>query len=154
MILNFDATQIEPDNNFELIPDGTEAIAVISATETKETRGGTGSYLKLKIEIIDGDYKGRVLFDNLNLQNKNETAMKIAYQTLAKICTAINKPQIQTSEELCDIPLKIKIGVRKQEGYEPTNIIKNYTSANDESVAPAKKPTQQSNSAVPPWKRG
>lgn len=152
MILNFDANEVEIVDSFELIPDNTEATAIIQSTEWKETKDGTGGYLKLKIEIIDGIYKGRLLFDNLNLQNKNEKAVSIAQQTLAKICLAVNKPKVQTSEELLNIPLKVKIGVSKQDGYEPLNKIKSYTSTKEtkkEDVAPT-----QSSGSVPPWKQG
>lgn len=152
MILNFDATQIEITNDFELIPDGTEAVAVITGSELKETRDGTGQYVNLKIEIIDGDYKGRVVFDILNIQNKNEKAMKIAYQTLAKICNAVGKTQIQSTEELHDIPMKIKIGVNKQEGYDPSNKVKNYSGVND---TPKEQPkaTTPTTSAKKPWEK-
>lgn len=149
MILNFDATQIEITNNFELIPDGTEAVAVITSSEVKKTKDGTGQYINLKFELIDGAYKGRVVFEKLNIQNKNEKAMKIAYETLAKICNAVGKTQIQQSEDLHDIPIKIKIGLTKeQDGYDQQNKIKVFKSATSENEAPKSNSTPKK-----PWEK-
>ena len=86
MTLNFDASKIELTNNYELLEDGTYT-AIIADSEWKENRAKTGGYLNLKLEIIEGKYKGRVIFDMLNLQNQNPKAVEIAEQTLPnKIC--------------------------------------------------------------------
>ena len=73
-ILKFDASQVEIKNDFETIPAG-EYLAVIADSEWKENKAKTGGYLNLKIEIIDGKNKGRVIFDMLNLQNQNPKAV-------------------------------------------------------------------------------
>lgn len=125
-LLQFDSSKIEINNSFELIPAG-DYVAVITDSEWKETKNKDGQYLSLKIEIIEGANKGRVLFDNLNLDNKNEKAVQIAQQTLASICLATNKVNVNDSSELHDIPLIIKVGVQPaQGGYDESNRIKGY----------------------------
>ena len=57
-------------------------------------------YLKVEMDITEGEFQGRKLFENLNLVNKNDLAVTIAQQTLAEICTAVNKPSIQDSSEV------------------------------------------------------
>lgn len=148
MILNFDATKVEVNDSYDLIPDGTVANAVITSTEWKETKDKTGGYLALKIEIIDGNYKGRFIFENLNLQNSNEVAVRIAQETLAKICKAIGKEQVQNSEELHNIPMNIKIGVNPaKDGYDASNRIKSFSKAGNVST-----PTIQPQAETkPPW---
>ena len=148
MILNFDATQIEvSENNYEVIPDNTVVNAVISASEWKETKDKTGGYLSLKWEVIEGQYKGRVIFENINLQNSNEKAVKIAQETLAKICNAIGKQKVANSEELHNIPLSIKLGVTPaQNGYEPSNKIKSYS-----SLSSGANQVQPQSETKPPW---
>ena len=148
MILNFDATQIEVSESYELIPDGTIANAVITSSEWKETKDKTGGYLNLKLEIIDGNYKGRLLFENLNLQNSNEKAVKIAQETLAKICKAIGKDKVQNSEELHNIPLNIKIGVTPgRDGYDPSNRVKSFSKTSGQSQSTV----QPQAETKPPW---
>ena len=67
------------------------------------------------------------MFDNLNLDNKNEKAVQIAQQTLASICLATNKINVNDSAELHNIPLIIKVGVQPaQGGYDESNRIKGY----------------------------
>lgn len=128
MILNFDASKIEVNESYDVIPDNTIVNAVITSSEWKETKDKTGGYLALKYEIIDGNYKGRLIFENINLQNSNDKAVKIAQETLAKICNAIGKITVQNSEELHNIPMSLKLGVNPaQNGYEASNKIKSYS---------------------------
>ena len=128
MLLNFDASKIEVNDSYDVIPDNTLVNAVITSSEWKETKDKTGGYLALKYEIIDGNYKGRIIFENVNLQNSNPTAVKIAQETLAKICNAIGKVTVQNSEELHNIPMSLKLCVNPaQNGYEPSNKIKSYS---------------------------
>ena len=148
MILNFDATQIEVNDSFELIPDNTVANAVIVSSDWTETKDKLGGYLKVKYEIIEGKYKGRFVFENINLQNANEVAVRIAQETLAKICKAIGKDKVANSEELHNIPLEIKIGISPaKEGYEPNNRIKSYSKVKTGVSAPTVDNTEKK----PPW---
>lgn len=148
-LLQFDASKIEIQNDFEIIPSG-EYVAVITDTEWKDTKNKDGQYLSVKLEIIDGKYKGRVLFDNLNLNNKNETAVKIAQQTLASICLATNKVNVNDSSELHNVPLIVKVGVQPaQNGYDESNRIKGYK-PNIGAVAQSA-PKQQVSENTRPW---
>ena len=42
------------------------------------SQAGTGSYLNLTFEILDGNYKGRKVWSRLNLDNPNQQAVQIA----------------------------------------------------------------------------
>lgn len=111
-----DLTWFKPEQNrqpeFGPIPPGKYA-AVIADSEMKPTKDGTGSYLQLRLVITDGDHRNRQIFTRLNLNNKNETAQKIARGQLAAICDAVGVPQPQDSSQLHDIPLEITITERK-----------------------------------------
>lgn len=108
---NFDATSVDPSEEWTLLPDA-EYVAMITESEMKETNDGTGRYLKLKFQISDGEYSGRILFANLNIQNRNEKAVEIALRDLSAICHAVNKLNIQNSEELHDLPMVVKVKIR------------------------------------------
>lgn len=142
-LLQFDSSKIEINNSFELIPAG-DYVAVITDSEWKETKSKDGQYLSLKLEIIEGVNKGRVLFDNLNLDNKNEKAVQIAQQTLASICLATNKINVNDSAELHNIPLIIKVGVQPAQGaYEESNRIKGYKQNGNAVAQSNSQPTAQ-----------
>jgi len=150
----FDADQV-PESEFAPLPEG-EYTAIITESEQKPTKAGDGSYVKLKIEIVDGEYKGRVLFENLNLQNKNEMAVSIAKRALADICLAVEVPRPTSTAQLHNKPMKISVKCEKRKDTdEIQNRIKKYLNLSGVSrVAPA---GNASAAAVdpksPPWKR-
>lgn len=125
--LNFDANVIQPDNSFDPIPAGWYN-AVIDESEMKPTRDGSGAYLALRFNIIDGQYAGRKVFTRLNLRNQNPVAQDIAQKQLSTICHAVNVLQIQDSSQLHALPLKIRVKVTTDPTgqYEPSNEISGY----------------------------
>ena len=134
--LNFDATAVAPQDSFEPIPAG-DYLAMITDSEMRDTKAGNGSYLKLTFQIVDGAHKGRLIFENLNLDNPNQTAVEIAQRSLSSICAALGKNSVHDSSELHMKPMTIKIGIRDgSNGYDPSNNIKGYKPASGSS-APA-----------------
>ena len=83
--LNFNANEVEPSIGFDAIPAGKYQ-AVITDSEMKDTKSGTGKYLQLEFEIIEGDYKNRKLWARLNLENANSEAVRMARADLSAIC--------------------------------------------------------------------
>ena len=81
----FDANQVEPTGDFEPIPAG-KYLAVITESEMKPNKAGTGSFLQLTFQIIEGAYQNRLLWTRLNLDHPNATAVQIASAELSAIC--------------------------------------------------------------------
>lgn len=113
-------------DDFSPIPVG-DYKAVITESEVKATKSGDGQYLNLKVEVIEGEYAGRILFVILNLWNPNPKAVEIANRELATIVAAVGKPGAQDSTELHNIPMTVTVGIQEGQGqYGPSNRIKNY----------------------------
>lgn len=147
-LAGFDANQVEPTTDFEPIPAG-KYLSVITESEYKPNKAGTGSYLQFTFEIIDGEYKGRFLWARLNLENPNETAVKIARAELSAICHAVGVMAPKDSVELHNLPLSIKVKCKKRKDTdEITNEIKGYAKKD----AAAGKPIQATTD-TPPWLR-
>lgn len=147
----FDATQVEPNATFDPIPAG-KYLAAITESEMKPTKNGSGSYLQLTLTILEGDFRGRVLWARLNLNNPNATAVKIAKSELSAICHAVGVMQPRDSVELHNIPLLITVKVKKRsDNDELTNEIKGF----EPKTAVASAATKQAavTDATPPWKR-
>lgn len=108
--IQFDATQVEPQSEMGVLPSGWY-IAAITKSEMKQTAKKDGSYLALEYTLMDEKAKGRKAFENLNINNKNATAVEIAYATLSAICHATGVFQVQDSQQLHGIPLQIKLGL-------------------------------------------
>lgn len=121
----FDASKVEPTGAFEVLPAG-EYSAVITESEMKPTKAGDGNYLQLKLQVTEGRYKNRTLFDRLNLKNKNEQAVTIAKGTLSAICRAVGVMAPKDSSELHMKRLTITVKVRDDQNGNPQNEIKGY----------------------------
>lgn len=141
-------TTVEPMGDFNPLPEGDYLVVVADSTEQK-TKAGTGSYLELTLEVVDGQYKGRKLWDRLNLNNPNAKAVEIAQRQLAAICRAVGVPRPQDSAELHGIPLVAAVKLREWEG-RMQNEVKAYKPAS--TKAPAQ--VEQRPGNVPPWQRG
>lgn len=143
----FDATQVELQKAYEAIPAGWYK-AIITGSEEKPTKAQTGSYLELKIQLIDGEHTGRVIFDRLNLSNPNQTAVDIANRTLSAICHATGVLRPQTSRDLHDKPIMVKIAVKpKTDAYEASNEVKGYEPINGAAAPTSAGPVAAKN----PW---
>lgn len=126
---NFNASEVEPNTAFELIPPGWYD-AIITASEFKPTSSGNGKYLELTLQILNGTCQNRKTWDRLNLDNPSPTAVKIAKGTLSSICRAVGVLTPQDSAELHNKPLKIQIkhrewnGEMREEvkGYKPRDV--------------------------------
>lgn len=119
----YDATGGETMGDRSILPDG-EYIAVISKSEIKDAKTAGNRYINLEWEVYDGDCKGRRFWSMLNLWNANATAVEIAQREFNSICHAVGKLKVQDTEELHSIPMRVTLGQRKQDGYDPQNIIK------------------------------
>lgn len=135
ILQGFDASSFEPKTkSYDLIPDGWYPAMIIDS-ETKPTKAGTGHYLQLTLEVTDGEHKGRYLWDRLNLDNPNQTAVAIAQETLASICHAVNVLAPKETEELHNIVFEVRVGIQPAKGaYSESNIVRGYRAVS----APAK----------------
>ena len=144
--------EVEPMGNFEPLPADWYR-CVITNAEQKPNSKKTGAYLELRIEVIDGQYQGRLVFDRLNLINPNSVAVDIARRSLASIAKAINVDP-KNSVDLIDIPLMVKIAVKPADGqYSASNEIKGYSGAKTNGAATAAPAAAPAASSTPPWKR-
>ena len=149
----FNALEVEPSTTFQPLPADWYK-CVITETEERVTSKGDGSFLLLSIEVIDGDYSGRKVFDRLNLKNPNSTAVEIAQRSLSSICRAISVNSPKDSSELCDKPMMVKLAVKAASGdYEASNDVKGYEAVNSEASAqPAPSSASSNGGSTPPWK--
>ena len=123
----FNAANFEPaTKSYDLLPEGWYEALIIDS-ETKPTKAGTGHYLQLTLEVTEGEHKGRYVWDRLNLDNPNETAVAIAQETLASICHAVGVLEPKETEELHDKPLSVRVAVQPAKGqYNESNVVKGY----------------------------
>jgi len=122
------------------LPRGMYQVIVMSS-DIKTTQAGTGQYIELTLQVIDGEHSGRRVWDRLNVSNPNKTAEDIAKRQLQELCLAAGVKNMTETEQLHDIPVLAEIDLdRKDPGR---NRVTGY-----QSVADAKKFSQAASSAA------
>lgn len=144
----FDANSVNPATDFEPLPAG-KYLAIITDSEMKQTKSGSGNYLELTFQVIDGPFKGRMLWSRLNLDNPNAQAVQIAQGELSAICRAVGVMQPKDSIELHNLPLLVTVKCKKRDDTgDVVNEIRGY--AKKETANGAR---QQETTNTPPWVR-
>jgi len=145
--LNFNAENVEPQQSFDALPAGRYEV-IISGSEMKDTKAGTGQYLQLTFDVIGGQHNGRKLWSRLNLVNPNATAVGIAERELSAICHCVGVMNLTDSEELYDRPLIVDViqELNPMSGQQ-TNRIKGYAQA--DGLPAASKPAPKAKPAAP-----
>ena len=170
----FDASQVQPGGVSEVIPAGDYRMMIVDSA-MENTKSGSGQFLKLTLQVIDGPHQGVTLFDRLNLVNSNPKAVEIAQRTLSAICHAVGVLQVQDSAQLHNRPLAARVAYvegGRPDGnggvYGPSNEVKGYKPVSQQAPvqatpaqpqqqpayqAPAQQqPAQQAAPAgTPPW---
>lgn len=148
-LAGFDATQVEPNERPDAIPAGKYKCVAIES-EFKDTKDGKGKYLQFTFEVVDGEHKGRRVWDRLNLVNANSEAVDIARRTLSSICHAVNVMQPKDSSQLHNIPMIVKVACREYNGGIQ-NEVKGYEKLSTSNVAMAAASSASAANDTPPW---
>jgi hypothetical protein len=137
---NDDDQDLGGSTKYAPIPEG-DYKAMITDSEMKPTRAGTGEYLQLVWEVTDGEHAARRIWDRLNLKNPSEKAVQIAERDLSSIMRALGLQQMQDTEELHYKELLVSVTIRKGDnGFEDSNEIKAYAPLGASAPAPTKEP--------------
>jgi Protein of unknown function (DUF669) len=126
----WDFSQVEPQS-YDPIPEGVYKVMVVSAEETKSKTDKL--MLKVKYAIIDGQYTGRNIFENMMMSGDpksiNITQQKVFSFLMAS--TGKTKDQIKTEKlgpesmisKSCLASVKIQPA---KDGYEASNRISSF----------------------------
>jgi hypothetical protein len=143
--ITFDISTYEaPKSGFDPLPAG-EYQAIVTDSTMKITKAGTGEYLALSMQIIDGEHSGRKIWENLNIHNPNEDTERFSRENLRSLGLACGFEVLENSDVLNDIPFILVLGVDRK---DPTrNRVKGYKpmSASSAPTAPA--------AFAKPWER-
>ena len=121
-------------------------------------KNGKGEFLRTVWEIVYGEYKGRKLFENLQLkrygkEEKDKRTMGIANGKLSKMCHAagIHGGLKDTNQLLNKPPVLITLKVKAASGnYEASNEIVDWKEIVASNPAPTA-PSDDTPAGVMPW---
>lgn len=110
---------------FAPLPAGLYNVRIVDSAY-KETKAKTGHYLEWKFEIIDGENAGKFIWDRMNLDNPNSTAVDLANKALATLMRACGVAELDDSEELHgqELTIDLKFIVGKGDNPDSNNIRK------------------------------
>jgi len=127
--IQFDASQVAPKAASTPIPAGTY-LAHIIESDVVDLKSGNGQGLKLTYEILDGQFKGRRVFDNLNIVHAKPDTQAIAQSQLSAICHAVGVIQLSDTAMLHYKPVKLTVTIKEAQGdFAARNNIKSVESA-------------------------
>ena len=156
--INFNASEVEPSQEFQPLPEGKYE-AVISDSDVKSTRNGSGRYVQLEFEVVSGEHKGRRVWGRYNIENPSADAVRIGRADFSAVCHAVGVLNPSDTCELHGLPLVLTVKCRKQkDSDELENVIRGYAARNAAVAAPAAQsapaaPTAPAASNQPPWAR-
>jgi len=149
----YSAAELQPSQSYDLLPAGWYT-AIITEAELKDTKAGTGQYIKCRYDITGPTGQGRVVFGNFNIKNQNVKAEEIGRQQLGDLMRALGLSAVNDTDQLVNGHLSIKIDVRPASGeYGAQNEVKGWRS-NTGSLPPQPKPDAPAGApakASPPW---
>lgn len=147
--LDFNTQDYKGEFKSNAIPEGRYKL-VISDSQRKQTKSGTGAYLALTLEVVEGEYNGARIWVNLNLWNPSEAAVRIAREEFTAVAKACGVPAPRCSEELHNIPFFADVAAKTEADGRVRNSVNAYYSIARNGAAP--KPAQGAPD-VAPYKR-
>lgn len=131
-----------------LLPKGLYEIVCDEAV-VKQTKLGTGEYIKCKFKVASGDYMNQVLFHNFNIKNDNKQAVQIGLGQLKHFCkcAGLANVKLNSVSDLIGLRAIAQVNHKKSEGYDDQVVIQNFRPL---LVAGAQhEPVQQNTEAFP-----
>lgn len=98
----------------EPLPAGAYRM-IVAASEIKTTQAGTGQFLELELQVIDGEHSGRRLWDRLNISNPNPKAEQIAKANLSRLCAAVGVKHLTDTAQLHNKPVLVDVQIDRKE---------------------------------------
>lgn len=109
--------------SFDPVPEGNYLAEVIDS-ELVPTSAGTGIILKVTHSILEGEFEGRKVFTQFNIQNPSERAQQIGRGMLSALCKACGFSGIVSdSSQVHGLPHIIKVKIETSPGYADKNKI-------------------------------
>ena len=89
--------------------------------EVRDAINGNGTYLLAVFEILDGEYRGRKIYQNVTLQNANQQAVEIGQRLLTDIYTAVGHHEpTKDIRVMLFKPVMARVGIKRdKDGVYP-----------------------------------
>lgn len=152
----FYTAQLPKENTREALPAG-EYIAVLDKAEIKTTKAGDGQYVNCQFKVVDGQHKGGVFFDIINIANPNAQAVEIGLARLNTLLTIGGLSACGSTEDLehARIHILAVLGLEEYNGNKKNKLIamKNPNAPQQRLPQPTMQPITQQSQPVQNWQQ-
>lgn len=138
----FDTNTVEPQGDFEVISPGKYPVTIDKA-EVLQTKKQDGYYLKVCMTVLDGQYRNRKLWDNINIQNPSQQCVDIGLRTLSALGKATGVTYVSDENQFLGKTCMVHVKVKGEQ-----NEIRTYSAIVCESGVRPTPPMQQYEQAV------
>jgi Protein of unknown function (DUF669). len=126
----WDTESVAPAKPRGPLPNGTYTVEIIE-TMTKKTRAG-GQMVTFVFEVLEGEFRGRRVYENLNVCNANVNVQARARADVSAIIAACGLRKATNPDELLRTPMTIKLAQRKnKESGDMEQTVLGYEIATD-----------------------
>ena len=114
----FDADQEKEFGGFEPLPAGVYNLKIID-TDFKSYPKGNSRAAQVAMQVVDGEHKGRQLYNNYLVEHDSEKAVAFGRSELGALLRACGVPKLQSENDFLALPktgkvFSAKIGVRRR----------------------------------------
>ena len=135
--------------NYEPLPAGWYEVKITGA-ELKDTKSGSGQYIKIEYTVTGEKFTGRKIWGNLNIVNESEKAEEIGRKQLSSLMSATGIPTLTDTDELIGHDLSVKLKVREASGgYDASNDVSGFKAVEGGSSGAA----ASTGGSKPPWSK-
>jgi len=140
--------------DFAPLPAGWYGFTITEG-DVKDTRAGTGTYIKLRFDVTGPSHQGRVVFGNINLTNPNPTAEEIGAQQLGELLRAVGLPKLDDTDQLIGKSGEMRLTIKSSSQYGDSNEVKNFRAKSGGSMPAASSGTKAAAPAPgkAPWEK-
>ena len=139
----FNAAEVEPESPRELLPAGDYPCILIECDLDKKDSGAV--MWEFCLQVTEGPFQNRRVYSSQNYTKKDGTPNSIGRGHLSQLCRCVGVLTPRDTVELLHKRVIAKIGVKKDDGYDPKNVCKSFkpyavASAPVQSMAPVAAP--------------
>ena len=143
----------EEQTNFDPLPAGWYGVKITDA-DIKDTKSGTGQYIRIEYTVIGESYSGRKIWANLNIKNDNEVAQNIGQKQLNSLMGSIGLDVVSNTDQLVGHDLQVKVKITEAtDKYEASNDVSSFKALSSGEKPSSGNTGESSSSGKPPWSK-
>ncbi len=120
----FDPFSVKPQDDITFVKPGKYSV-LIEKAEVKITSKQTGHLISLRLQVLDeGPFKGRKIFDNINIQNPSIQCVEIGMRSLSALAQALGIIKVEDTSQLLNQVVVAHVKVKDEQ-----NSVRTYSAA-------------------------